>query len=102
PVSADRALPQMVSGDAVQIVSPNRGDSDRMAQFFFTPSVTKVAVANAGDPWNGSIHFRASFESSFRGGVEVDESGKNATKPVEGVGFLSHSFREAARYWAAP
>lgn len=102
PLPADRALPRMLTGDAMRIVSPDRGTANRQAQFFFTPEVTNILANNPNEPWNGSVKFTVKLESGlFGGGAELDDDGK-PKKPLEGTGLLSNSFKEAVRYWAAP
>jgi len=102
PLPANAALPRMMSSGAIRIVSPDRGAANRQAQFFFTPQVEELQASNAGEPWAGPISFKLSLQSGMFGGVEMDDTGAKPTKPVEGAGMLVDSFREAARYWAAP
>lgn len=103
PLPPDEAIPRMLRGQGMQMVSADRGQASRMAVFLYQASITEAReISPRTNPWESEIKFTLEYSSAGFGpsGVEVD----NAKQPKDvkqiDTGLFSDAFKEAVRYWA--
>jgi ABC-type transport system involved in multi-copper enzyme maturation permease subunit len=103
PLPADKALPKVVTGDALRMVSPDRGAGSRLIIYAYQVKLSDVQVVEPGpNRWDDKVRFDLEFTSLGFGpaGVEVDDAKKPTKVKQVDAGLFSDAFKEAVRTWA--
>lgn len=105
PLPAEKALPKMVQGQALQMVHPDRGQGTRMILFTYQARLDDIKVSKSGEkPWDSELEFTLEFSSLGFGpaGVEIDDMKNPKNVKQIDSGLFSDAFKEAVRTWASP
>src|SRR5262249_25766247 len=79
PLPPEEAVPKMIRGQGMQMVSADRGQAPKIALFLYQVHLADVqTISPRPNPWDSEIKFNIEYTSAGIGpsGVEVDDAKK--------------------------